>query len=73
MGVGNGTLRFGGWEWYIEIWVVGNGALRFGGFERYIEIWRLGMVHLDLGIKNGTLRFGVGNGTLRFAWLGMVH
>ena len=25
----HGTLRFGGWEWYIESW----------GWEWYIEIW----------------------------------
>ena len=23
LGVGNGTLRFDGWEWYIEIWRLG--------------------------------------------------
>ena len=49
LGVGNGTLTFGGWEWYIEIWVVGNGTFRFGGWEWYIEIWVVG---------NGILRFG---------------
>ena len=43
--VGNGKLRFGGYEWYIEILGVengrlrfGNGTLRFGGWECYIEI-----------------------------------
>ena len=43
--VGNGTLTFGGWERYIEIWVVGNGTLTSGGWEWYIKIWGLGMVH----------------------------
>ena len=45
-------MRFGGWEWYIEILGVengrlrfGNGTLRFGCWEWYFEIWRVGIVH----------------------------